>query len=73
LRKVLAAIGARVVERELPVPAADQVVHDREKLESSGTQSAMGGLVAELIELAASATRSPPEPCCPDLCERFAA
>jgi chromate reductase, NAD(P)H dehydrogenase (quinone) len=49
LRKVLAAIGARVVDREIPVPTADEIVRDREKLESSGTHSLMVGLLAELI------------------------
>ena len=52
LRKVLSAIGARVVDREIPVPTADAIVHDREKLESSGTHSLMVGLLAELIDLA---------------------
>src|SRR3954467_6716635 len=41
LRKVLAAIGARVVDREIPVPTADEIVHDPDKLESSGTHSLM--------------------------------
>ena len=49
LRKVLAAIGARVVDREIPVPTADEIVRDRDKLESSGTHSLMIGLLAELI------------------------
>jgi len=51
-RKVLSAIGARVVDREIPVPTADEIVRDREKLESSGTHSLMVGLLAELIGLA---------------------
>ena len=49
LRKVLAAIGSRVVDREIPVPTADEIVRDREALESSGTHSLMIGLLAELI------------------------
>ena len=53
LRKVLAAIGARVVDREIPVPTADEIVRDREKLDSSGTHSLMLGLIAELLGLAA--------------------
>ena len=52
LRKVLSAIGARVVDREIPVPTADEIVRDREKLESSGTHSLMVGLLADLIDLA---------------------
>src|SRR3954470_8058658 len=51
LRKVLAAIGARVVDREIPVPTADEIVRDRDKLESSGTHSLVVGLLAELIGL----------------------
>jgi chromate reductase, NAD(P)H dehydrogenase (quinone) len=50
LRKVLGAIGAKVVDRELPVPMADEIVRDREKLESSGTHSLIVGILAELIE-----------------------
>ena len=53
LRKVLSAIGARVVDREIPVPTADEIVRDREKLDSSGTHSLMIGLIAELLGLAA--------------------
>jgi chromate reductase, NAD(P)H dehydrogenase (quinone) len=52
LRKVLGAIGARVLDRELPVPTADEIVRDREKLESSGTHSLIVGILAELIEAA---------------------
>ncbi|MEA2421936.1 MAG: hypothetical protein QOF55_1035 [Thermoleophilaceae bacterium] len=49
LRKVLAAIGARVIDRELPVPTADEIVRDWEKLHSSGTHSLLVGLLAELL------------------------
>jgi chromate reductase, NAD(P)H dehydrogenase (quinone) len=52
LRKVLGAIGARVLDRELPVPMADEIVSDREKLEESGTHSLLVGLLAELLEMA---------------------
>jgi chromate reductase len=52
LRKVLAAIGAKVIDRELPVPMADEIVRDREKLESSGTHSLIVGILAELLEAA---------------------
>ena len=50
LRKVLGAIGARVLDRELPVPLADEIVRDREKLESSGTHSLIVGILAELLD-----------------------
>jgi chromate reductase len=49
LRKVLAAIGARVIDREVPVPTADEIVRDRAKLESTGTHSLIVGLLAELL------------------------
>jgi chromate reductase, NAD(P)H dehydrogenase (quinone) len=49
LRKVLAALGARVVDREIPVPTADEIVRDRDALESSGTHSLIVGLLAELL------------------------
>jgi chromate reductase, NAD(P)H dehydrogenase (quinone) len=52
LRKVAAAIGARVVDREVPVPTADEIVRDREKLESSGTHGLIVGLLAELLDAA---------------------
>ena len=52
MRKVLSAIGARVVDREIPVPTVDEIVHDREKLVSSGTHSLMVALLAELVDLA---------------------
>jgi chromate reductase len=53
-RKVLKAIGARVIDRELPVPAADEIVRDWEKLESSGTHSQLVGLWADLIDAASA-------------------
>jgi chromate reductase len=52
LRKVAAALGARVIDRELPVPAADEIVRDRDKLESSGTHSLIVALLAELLAMA---------------------
>src|SRR3954471_17657007 len=58
LRKVLAAIGAKVIDRELPVPMADEIVRDREKLESSGTHSLIVGILAELLKEARPAEAS---------------
>jgi chromate reductase len=52
LRKVLKTIGARVIDRELPVPTADAIVRDWEKLHSSGTHSLLVGILAELIDAA---------------------
>jgi chromate reductase len=51
LRKVLGAIGARVVDRELPVGMADEIVSDPEKLEESGVQSQMVGLLSDLLDM----------------------
>jgi chromate reductase, NAD(P)H dehydrogenase (quinone) len=50
LRKVLGAIGARVLDRELPVGMADEIVSDPEKLEESGVHSQMVGLLSELLD-----------------------
>jgi chromate reductase len=52
LRKVLAALGARVIDREVPVPMADEIVRDPAALESSGTHSLIVGLLAELLDAA---------------------
>ena len=49
LRKVASALGARVIDREVPVPTADEIVRDRSKLESSGTHNLIVGLLAELL------------------------
>jgi chromate reductase len=49
LRKVLGALGARVIDREVPVPTADEIVRDPAKLESSGTHLLITGLLAELL------------------------
>jgi chromate reductase len=57
LRKVLGAIGARVLDRELPVPMADEIVRDPAKLEESGTHSLLAGLLAELLEMAEPAEK----------------
>jgi chromate reductase len=50
LRKVLAALHAQVLDHEVPVPMADEIVRDREALESSGTHSLIVGLLAELLD-----------------------
>ena len=52
LRKVCAALHGRVLDRELPVPMADEIVRDPEALESSGTNSLLVGLLAELLDAA---------------------
>jgi chromate reductase len=53
LRKVLGnALHANVVDRELPVPAADEIVRDPDALEESGIHSMIGELFDELLGLA---------------------
>jgi chromate reductase len=52
LRKVCAALHGRVLDREVPVPMADEIVRDPEALESSGTHSLIVGLLAELLDAA---------------------
>ena len=55
LRKVAAALGARVLDRDLPVPAADELVRDWEQMKSTGTHSLLVALLAELIAEASPA------------------
>jgi chromate reductase len=57
VRKIATAMGARVIDREVPVPVADEIVRDPEKLESSGTHSLIVGLLAELIDAVAERER----------------
>lgn len=57
VRKVATALGARVVDREVPVPVADEIVRDPEKLESSGTHSLIVALLAELLDAVAERER----------------
>ena len=52
LRKVLAAAGARVVDRELPVGAADEAFDDDGELEDSDLSLELGGILAELVQSA---------------------
>jgi chromate reductase, NAD(P)H dehydrogenase (quinone) len=52
LRKVLGdALHADVVDREVPVPMADELVRDRDALEESGTHSMIADVLAELLDL----------------------
>ncbi|MEA2546837.1 MAG: hypothetical protein QOI09_2110 [Chloroflexota bacterium] len=52
LRKALSAAGARVVDRELPVPAADEAFDDGGRLVEEDLTLELGGIVAELLESA---------------------
>jgi len=53
-RKVLGAIGARVVERELPVGQADEAFDARGRLRDPGLHAALAELVGELVGQAAA-------------------
>jgi chromate reductase, NAD(P)H dehydrogenase (quinone) len=48
-RKVLAALGARVIDRELPVGQADDAFHG-DRLADSDLALALGGILAELVD-----------------------
>jgi chromate reductase len=47
-RKVLAAIGARVIDRELPVGMADDAFHEAGHLHDEDLSLALAGILAEL-------------------------
>ncbi len=49
LRKVLASIGARVVDAELPVPSAHELLGDPEAVKESGLHEQLDGILAELL------------------------
>jgi chromate reductase, NAD(P)H dehydrogenase (quinone) len=49
LRKVLSAIGARVVDRELPVGLAADAFDDDERLADDDLELALGDVLAELL------------------------
>jgi chromate reductase len=53
LRKALAAAGARVVDRELPVAFADEAFTDEGRLAQRELEIELGGVLAELIGEAA--------------------
>jgi chromate reductase len=52
LRKALSTAGARVVDRELPVPAADEAFDEDGYLEDADLSLELGGILAELVESA---------------------
>jgi chromate reductase len=45
---VLSAIGARVIDRELPIGLADDAFHEQGGLADSGQALALAGILAEL-------------------------
>jgi len=49
-RKVLTAIGARVVDTELPVPSADEQFGPDGRLTDEGIETALAELIGELVE-----------------------
>jgi chromate reductase len=58
-RKVLGALGARVVETELPVGHADRLLVDGELKLAPEQSEALEELLAELVALAEPETRAP--------------
>jgi chromate reductase, NAD(P)H dehydrogenase (quinone) len=52
LRKVLASAGARVVDRELPVPSAQEAFDDAGTLMDANMTLELGSVIAELLESA---------------------
>lgn len=49
LRKVLASIGARVVDAELPVPSAHELLGDPDAVRDSGLHEQLRGILSELL------------------------
>lgn len=49
LRKVLAATGARVIDRELPVAGADEAFHPEDRLLEPEQHSELQGILEELL------------------------
>src|ERR1700730_9113632 len=50
LRKALAAAGARVVDRELPVASADEAFDEHGQLKDRDLSLELGGILVELLE-----------------------
>jgi NAD(P)H-dependent FMN reductase len=49
LRKVLGSAGARVINRELPVPSAGEAFNEDGGLKDSDTTLELGSVIAELL------------------------
>ena len=49
LRRILGIAGARVVDRELPVPNADEAFHDDHRLVEPEQHEELGAILGELI------------------------
>jgi chromate reductase len=52
LRKVLGSAGARVIDRELPVPAADEAFDEVGGLRDGDTTLELGSVIADLLDSA---------------------
>jgi len=50
LRKVLGAIGARVIDRDLPVAAAHEAFHEEGRLLTAGHHSGLTDIVRALVD-----------------------
>ncbi len=59
-RKVLSAIGARVIDRELPIGLADGAFHDEGHLLDDDQALALAGILAELVGEARAASTPVP-------------
>jgi chromate reductase len=57
LRKALAAAGARVIDRELPIALADEAFDEQGMLAAPEHKLELGGILAELVAEAARHTR----------------
>jgi chromate reductase len=60
LRKALASAGARVIDRELPVPAAHEAFDEEGTLLERDQMLELDGILAELLGEAARHARSEP-------------
>jgi chromate reductase len=58
-RKVLSAIGARVIDRELPIGLADDAFHHEGGLTDEDQALALAGILAELAGEVPAATPVP--------------
>jgi chromate reductase, NAD(P)H dehydrogenase (quinone) len=61
-RKVLGAIGARVLDRELPIPHAEEQFDDAGKLVEKETEQELDSIVHELVEAIEARAAAPARP-----------
>ena len=61
VRTVLKAIGAEVLDEELPVPAVHEKFNDQGALEHEETERALGSMLGSLVELAGGPPPAEPD------------